>query len=788
MDIIEIALEHYTDFSKFELLANEIMTFEGYPHIKIIGGIGDSGIDAEDVKYYQNKTKNTIFQYSLQKNVSSKIVDTIEKLHKNNIKFTELVLVTNQQINNVGALKRKVREKYHNEIRLDIFERKTFITRLGTTHTSTFKRYFPNLRSQLDSDLLKKDVFFTDKSDKQLTISLLKCSLLFTFNTEAQKHRKDLFDNTILAILVDNGECSILQIKNILKISFSRELPEEQIQSSLNRLIKNKLSKNINSVNYKPTKVAYEKIEGNNARVTSSTQALINDILSKVNDILENKIDTKTLVIIERNIKKALSGFFRLHGLDYYNNNNKNENLYYNWDINNEQDLISKAKKNLSSKVGEVLVFSIGEVIKKPNYEQAEILAQWAKAFIGVQIMGLDPLLNDFQSKKISEKTFIIDTDFLLYAITENNGISKVYKKLLYHLTNLGCEIIIPKAVIYEVIKHAEIATRNYNYFRNTFDTIDEYIIEEKISNIFVKEYYTLKIKQIKDIDFQTHLENYYDKDEPYDYIVDVIYNKLSSKIQIKDITSLLQTKIPPFEFEKLSDEIYNETIKTFKSNYRDEEENKKIARNDANFYLTTYYLNKGLPRNKKRILNGKYYLITSSNRSVRCARRINIFADIIVKPQTLVSLLESIGQFSTSTEDVINLLENPFLATAINENWENIKSIVDSGVILKGKSIPRLKWDLETSIHNFISSNDVDTDETTKEDVTLEKYIQYAKEIEAKGYKLVPKMKQLISEFEGVKGNLEEKNIINSKLQVEVEKFGKRRQHYFNKISKDKK
>ena len=78
--IIEIALDKYTDYNKFEELATRILNDEGYDKIHAIGGIADEGMDAEQVKHYQDSTERTVFQYSLDKRNKQKIIDTIEKL------------------------------------------------------------------------------------------------------------------------------------------------------------------------------------------------------------------------------------------------------------------------------------------------------------------------------------------------------------------------------------------------------------------------------------------------------------------------------------------------------------------------------------------------------------------------------------------------------------------------------------------------------------------------------------------------------------------------------------
>jgi len=64
-NIINIALDTYTDFRKFEELATVILNDDGFNNIIAIGGIGDDGVDAYETKYFNDGREKTIFQYSL---------------------------------------------------------------------------------------------------------------------------------------------------------------------------------------------------------------------------------------------------------------------------------------------------------------------------------------------------------------------------------------------------------------------------------------------------------------------------------------------------------------------------------------------------------------------------------------------------------------------------------------------------------------------------------------------------------------------------------------------------
>ena len=164
--IINIALDTYTDFRKFEELATAILDDDGYSGIIAVGGIGDDGVDAEENKYFKDSSEKTIFQYSLDKSPKQKIVATINKLKANNIKFQNLVYVTTVQINNIGEIKADIRKKYGNDFSVEIIERTTIISRLQKDNDKLFKRYFPDSNRVIDQD---KDIkFYTTLNMKYL--------------------------------------------------------------------------------------------------------------------------------------------------------------------------------------------------------------------------------------------------------------------------------------------------------------------------------------------------------------------------------------------------------------------------------------------------------------------------------------------------------------------------------------------------------------------------------------------------------------------------------------------
>lgn len=779
-NIINIALDHYTDFKKFEELATTILDDDGYSGIIAVGGIGDDGVDAEENKYFKDSSEKTIFQYSLDKSPKQKILNTIEKLNSNGIEFNNLVYVTPVQINNVGEIKADIRKKYNNAFSIEIIERTTIISRLQKNNDKLFNRYFPDIKTQLAS-LIESETYFNGSSKDSFQSSLLKCSLLFTFNPEAQTTRKDMFDKLILSVVVSQKEVSISEIRSFLKKKYSRDIPEIQIKTSLERLKKNKMVSEKDK-KFSTTTKTTEVIEGNVLGINKETEALIEEIVDKVKKSTYMSIDKAALSKIKSNIKESLSAYFRLHGLDCVSGNK-----IASTNIDTDEDIIKITKANgLPSEIGDLLVYAIGDTLKNPTEKQADILFKWAKAFIGLQILNLDPTLKDFQKTTFTQKTFIVDTDVLLNCIVKEISLNKTYVLLIKELKSYGCKLIIPEEVITEVLKHGD-AQSNYNYIKNAFDSVDENIVSEQIHNVFVKGYYTGIIENTipKTTSFKKYISNYIDDISPRSFIIEVINHYFSNTFQITDLSDISKRNIDNDQIERLTKRINSITIQTFKAKWRTEEENLDISRNDARMYLTTYHLNHINESTNNTILPHNYYLLTNSTRAARCGLKEGLKTSVSVKPEILVSLFEQLGCFETSPKEFLNIFENPYLAEITSACWDNIKLLIDSGIDLNGKNPVRLKYDLNDTIHEFLTAEDSGSiDDIEENENEIKDFNQFVEKVKSKGYKFSKDIETFLKEYKTLKDDLQKQKELNETMNEKIAIFGKRKQNYLKKLA----
>lgn len=795
MDKIELALSRYTDYFKFEQLCIEVMSYYGFPRIKKIGGHKDDGVDAIESNSYCDEThEKRVFQFTMQKETKAKITDTEKKLERNGVEYDELIIVTSQAVNNIDGLMKSFRLK--NQKSLQIFDLSAFVTVVGS-HQDLLQRYFPDLNSQIQKDFLNDD-YFSDSGEDILSISMIKSTLLFSLSPDLKtnQQRKSLFDKSVLSVIssVDDG-FNPKEIMEVFHKKFGKILVDSQVKAALERLTTKGLI-TINDEKYKASKNAKQEIMSGIAHVEQRTNALIDDIIAQTHVVASGiKCSVDDDKQMWANIKKTLNLFFKYYGTDLAMDV---DSIVPN--MVRQEELTRLLKDSLQPDLGECLVYSLGDILSHPNKEQLEIISLWARAFIGTQLMKLDPMLGAFQGNVFKEKVFILDTDFVLNCMVKYGKQSSVYSSLLKELLKIGCKVYITDDVVQEVVTHAEFAKRNFNYFKNTFEATDESVIYEQLKNVFVIDYYISILKKDNEFSnksFSSYMSNIYDSDDSYNFMLEVMENRLPKGVVIGDDELKKQVGIDVVERDTLAKSIYEETIKTYKAAYRSDEENWQIAKTDAELYLIARGLNKNLPVNKNKILmDGKAYLITNSTRSIRCAKSNGIFSTVVSKPSVLVALLSEIGWFDTSDKSIIDLLGNPFLAEITNQSWNDIKVLIDFGVDLRGKELPRLKRELKHVIHDLITQEDDDlervNDNSFDEEMTIPKmedidqFVQFAKVIHSKGYKMIPAAEAMIEKYKQLKADKEGQEMINERLEEELNKVGKGKQNYIRRVMKN--
>ncbi|MBQ5415252.1 MAG: hypothetical protein IIU22_03640, partial [Firmicutes bacterium] len=85
--------------------------------------------------------------------------------------------------------------------------------------------------------------------------------------------------------------------------------------------------------------------------------------------------------------------------------------------------------------------------------------------------------------------------------------------------------------------------------------------------------------------------------------------------------------------------------------------------------------------KDEEKPLSKRTYLLTSSDRTNKCAKELGIFQkDICCDPKALLAIMQETGGLNGGKIEIINLFDNPFLVFTANEVWKEVKPILDNG------------------------------------------------------------------------------------------------------------
>jgi hypothetical protein len=780
-----------TDFAGFERLATDVMYLEGWTDIRPLGGVTDLGQDAVSEKMYRpgDDVKRTVFQYTLQEYLPGKVNDTIDKLNDNKIEFVELVIVTPHAISSEAQIRMKQDARSTHGISLNIYERKTLASRLADLQNGIFHRYFQDIKAQLDdvSRAASKGLL----PEPLLERALLQASLALTFRPDSQRARKSVFDYFVLALILAEPNQIIsytdAAARATAALKSKKDIPEEQIIAAVNRLAKVGLVESKSGV-VTTTDVALADVASGTVRLNEATSNFAADMVSAVRSALKTRLSAESERRIARNTREVLLEIVRSRGTAAFGDQLSSI----------DERVAALAKQQLDAAIGNALTAAFADALRAPSKEQANTLARWTQAYLAFAVMGLDPALNAFQASQFNKKIFILDTDVVLDAIVGDGLRSAGIRSLIESLARMGSRIVIPESVLIECIGHAQWSPKTYGYFGRTLLQLTPTIVEQKVWNVFVKGYYYAQHsgRISPSISYTDYLSNFYEARNPQKFLRDVIAEILPEGVEVVPLEKIRPDGLTNKEIENFAGRLQTDLAGSNKSIYRTEEDEAKLALIDATLFLTALRMNANDESSESEVLGGTCYLVTETSRYTRVARSLGIHATVTARPSALANVQELLGTFEVSDSDFVQLFDNPFLETAVDSVWPDLEKLVRSGVSLRGKSLPRLRFDLDDALHAHIvslsESEDADERDEAGAQVSDTQYIDLLNVAVRKGYSLIPEVATIRTRIESSEQRvhdlttvLDEVNAQNQVLQEQIAFFGKRRQRYLRRVER---
>lgn len=544
--------------------------------------------------------------------------------------------------------------------------------------------------------------------NSQLEDSMLKSILLFN-DQKMKSNKKDLILMAILSIITNENGLDDLAIAGILKTRFALDYNADDIKQYVSKLQNLKLVLSSNDGKYRA--ITNEK-QGEYffSELEKDTEKLFCGIVDRIKSVARINLSANEEIKIKENAKKALSVYYQMYGYSF-------------WGLKEiERDEIPNAvevaSNGLRSNLGRALVGALADVINSPTVHERKVIEKWARAYVAMEVLNLDPSLRNFKQTKLREKTFVIDTDFALNAITNKAKYSTIYREIIKILKGIGCKLYIPTIVLEEIKDHIDAAKKRYAFHGSQLSGMTDDILENVLANVFIEDY----VKTIRDnkqsLSFKTYIDNYYDPEYP-ELLIEKIKSVFGININFLDDIEPLNDELK----QRLADEINNITKISAKGIRRDEDKNTRIAETDASLYLTIRKLNQNSAGDDKPLCE-KVYLLTQSQKTIGCAKKIGIYnKNIICNPIALYSILQEMGLISGEKLDIINLFENPFLTYTAELIWTEVEPLLRAGAQLKYVEIHRLRIDVDARIDNILTCE------------TFEEKVSEANRLKERGY-----------------------------------------------------
>ena len=689
------------------------------------------------------------------------------------------------------------------DVTLQVYERKTIVNRLSDFSNGIFHRHFPDVDKQVQAAMAGRPAF--QDAGGQLETAMLKVSIALVLGRKADPVRKSIFDLLILATLFGSPsqKMTLSDISaNVASGLGCKPFPESQVSAALKRLEAQELTI-FKDGYFSLAKNAIEAIEGATIQANNLSASVISDIVEEVCGVSGLCISREERTRLERNARNVLAEMFRLMGLELANQFLEKATpspLY----MESSDRLLDLAKEQVNETLGEMLVTALADMIQNPSAEQSQMLASWARAYLGQAIMNLDPSLQELQQSRLRNKVFILDTDFVLRCVVDELPGSKARLALIQKLADIGSILLIPEAVVSECAMHASQAPGTLKYFGGRLAGITPAFVDREVNNLFVQGFFYGQRNRLFPAGwtFNRYLENYYDPADPTKFVREVITIRFPSTVKMVDPTTMLSADLPSDLIERVSVELLRLRERSQKYAWRSKEENEQLAQTDARLFVTALKINETEKnyRGQNRILAGACYIVTDSAQYLRSAKALGIRDVVSTRPQQLMALMEIATGSVVDDVTFVRLFENPLLIHTVNLLWPDIRVLLSSGIGLTGKKLVRLRWDLDRALHNRISALKMADERAEAEgegaaaDAGDSEYIDLFREATALGYSLHPALKSLHQAIERAKNQAEIEKTTKEHLQeqfellaAEIERFGKKKQRYLKRIARQK-
>lgn len=684
LDMIEAALNAPIDWTVFEKLVCDVLTYDDIPRLRKCASFKDGGADAFDVAFYQDESQiERIIQITSQRSQTLKVSNTIKRLKDSGLSAKVLVIVFRHPV--ASTTRTDIQGQCQEAGMIpDIRDQAYLVTQIARPGSTIFARYFDSFTQQLRSLLDAPDPL--NATGDRVLCAVLASVAVFVANPRANLARSTLFEKTVLAVLVSLGNATTDAIVTAVKdLVPEDDISRERIVAALG-ILQGKGECTVKDYQYQPSDNTLAAITS----ILSQTTRAYNELTTHVLEACrrDEQCDQASLGYVERNLRHAMLRILRSVGpltTDM-------EPVVL--DDDTTHDIRRCIYKDVNEAVGKRALLAFCSYIE--DQTNTPLLALFARSYSSLALRNLDPIGRRWQQTVLSRTIFALDTDTVLGLLIEELPQHKSLQSAIAALIRSGVTIHISPDVLNEVMGHVERALKTMKRFSDTLLRLSPAAVEAEVWHAVVQGYY-YAVQAKHSTGWPAYWRKYYDSSKPGEYIRFLLQRKIQyTETSMHDIPN---DWLPCME-ELSSFLSAKKEAGRQKAKYRDENMQRRRVECDVRMAL---HLCSDRELTGKGVARG--YIATEDSAFLKLEHHAAWPTKhrIVVLTHALPQMAEFICGQLIDDHELVRLLFSPIVAAAAHLLEPEIRTLVALGVDLHNESVERIDWSLRGKLHDAV-------------------------------------------------------------------------------------
>jgi hypothetical protein len=497
---VRFALSQIRDGNIFEQFGLDFLSkVLGYQFIPA-GGLRDRGIDGLEHTFHRNGFERTIYQLSIEKDYKGKISDSLDKLKKNNIQYSQFIYVTNIPVPSLDLLVDQLIAGYKKAI--TIYDCEWLVRRVNDSEATV-----RSFQVFIDSYLHQ----FNQPGQSCIVANLVEDPRLYVFLRQQWETRQSNLE--LDKVLADTLILYALEGTDPDKGLFrNRDEILNRIQQCVKfdpRLLYSRIDERLRVLSTKPRRINYHKkqdayclrLEERLAIQTRNLNdaALYEDFQSDMTRDIATFFPTDEISVCDslQLVEELVNALYYRQGLEFANfvlGGGRSEVFEKSLhDIVSEVVDKSKSVKTKKETIKSALLATIRNIVYCGTNSQKSFLRRLSNTYLMLFLLQCDPKLATYFSSLAGKLQLYVCTSIIIPALSERflEARNRRYTNLLHGAIRTGVKLWINEAILRELAAHFRMIRNVYREnYKGTEDLYTDELAAFYIPHIMIRAYF----------------------------------------------------------------------------------------------------------------------------------------------------------------------------------------------------------------------------------------------------------------------------------------------------------